>query len=137
MADASFDDIIVGGGTAGCVLAARLSEDPGRRVLVLEAGPAYRGLPIRVPAAVAALYRQGRYHWDFRSQPEDAAGGQRLPYKLGRVLGGSSAINGMIWVRGSRADYDGWAAAGCSGWSWAEVEPCSAASRHSRTMPTR
>ncbi|MDA0219998.1 MAG: GMC family oxidoreductase N-terminal domain-containing protein [Proteobacteria bacterium] len=123
MTDREFDYVIVGGGTAGCVLASRLSADPSVSVLVLEAGPDYRGLPIRIPAAVKALYRAGTYHWGFQSRPEAGAAGRAMPYKLGRILGGSSSINGMVWVRGNPADFDGWAAAGCTGWSWAEVEP--------------
>ncbi len=123
MAESKYDYVIVGGGTAGCVLASRLTENPDVRVLVLEAGPHYRGFPIRVPAGVVRLYQQGRYHWPYRSEPEDHAAGQELPYKMGCILGGSSAINGMVWVRGSRADYDGWAAAGCKGWSYDDVEP--------------
>jgi len=72
---------------------------------------------------VASLYRKGAYHWPYLSEPEPAAGDQRLPYKMGRLLGGSSAINGMIWLRGNRADYDAWSAAGCAGWSYQSVEP--------------
>jgi len=123
MAGGQYDYVIVGGGTAGCVLANRLTADPAVSVLVLEAGPAWRGLQLRIPAAVSMLYQGGRYHWRHRSEPETFAAGQRLPYKMGRILGGSSAINGMIWVRGNPADFDGWAAAGCTGWSWADVAP--------------
>ncbi len=87
------------------MLAARLSEDPVVQVLILEAGPDYRGLKIHLPAALGDLYEQGRYHWDYQSQPEDFAQGQQLPYKLGRILGGSSSINGLVWVRGNPLDY--------------------------------
>ena len=90
---------------------------------MIEAGPAWRGLPIRIPAAVSTLYQQGRYHWKHLSEPEQSAVGQRMLCKMGRILGGSSAINGMIWVRGNHADFDNWAKSGCSGWSWDEVEP--------------
>ncbi len=123
MTDQVFDYVIVGGGTAGCVLASRLTADPSVSVLMLEAGPDYRGLPIRIPAAVKALYRAGTYHWGFQSRPEAGAGDRPMPYKLGRILGGSSSINGMVWVRGNPADFDSWAAAGCTGWSWSDVEP--------------
>lgn len=123
MTDHAFDYVIVGGGTAGCVLASRLTVDPSVSVLMLEAGPNYRGLPIRIPAAVKQLYRAGTYHWGFQSRPEGGAADRPMPYKLGRILGGSSAINGMVWVRGNPADFDSWAAAGCAGWSWSDVEP--------------
>ena len=123
MRDHDHDYVIVGGGTAGCVLAARLTEDPDVRVLLLEAGPRYRGLPVRVPAGIVGLYQAGRYHWPYRSEPEIHAAGQQLPYKMGRILGGSSAINGMVWVRGNRADYDRWAGDGCSGWAYDDIEP--------------
>ncbi|MCP4378686.1 MAG: NAD(P)-binding protein, partial [bacterium] len=118
-----FDYVIVGGGTAGCVLAARLTENPAIRVLVLEIGPHYHGLPIQVPGALADLYQQGRYHWDYHSEAEPHTNDIRLPYKLGRILGGSSSINGLVWVRGNRLDFDDWAASGCDGWSYDDVAP--------------
>ena len=117
------DYVIVGGGTAGAILAARLTDDPGVSVLVLESGRDYRGLPIHIPAAAVLLYQKGRYHWGFRSEPEAGLDGRTLPYKVGRILGGSSSINGLVWVRGSPADFDGWAAMGCDGWAWSDVEP--------------
>ena len=123
ISDDAFDYVIVGGGTAGCVLAARLSEDASRSVLLLEAGGDERGLMMRVPAGVVALYRAGRQHWGYVSEPEIHAAGQALPYRMGRLLGGSSAINAMLWARGAAAVFDGWAALGCDGWSWREVEP--------------
>ncbi len=123
MTDTSFDYIIIGGGTSGGVLASRLTEDPSIRVLVLEAGPDYRGLMTRLPAAVVGLYQAGKYHWDYKSEPEEHAAGQELPYKMGKILGGSSSINAMVWVRGAPAIYDGWAAAGCTGWSYRDIEP--------------
>ena len=119
----TYDYVIAGGGTAGCVLANRLSADPAVRVLMIEAGPVYRGLHVRIPAAVSMLYQDGAYHWPHRTEPESHAAGQSLAFKMGRILGGSSAINGMIWVRGNHADFDGWAAEGCPGWSWSDVEP--------------
>jgi len=120
---ADFDYVIVGGGTAGCVIASRLSQDPDVTVLVLEAGAKARGLDIEVPGAIGSLYNRGKHHWPFKSEPETYASDQRLPYKLGRVLGGSSAINGMIWVRGNPSDFDNWEAEGCKGWSYKDVEP--------------
>ena len=117
------DFIIVGGGTAGLVLASRLSEDPSISVTVLEAGPHFRGLNINIPAGIGKLYEQGRYHWPYKSAPEPFADDKELTYKMGRVVGGSSAINGMIWVRGNPLDYDDWAANGCTGWSYSDIEP--------------
>ncbi len=120
---AAFDYIIAGGGTAGSVLAARLTEDPAVSVLVLEAGTARRSLMHRVPAGVLSLYQSGRYHWDYRSEPEELAAGRSYPYKMGKGLGGSSSINAMLWVRGAPGVFDSWAADGAAGWSWRDVEP--------------
>jgi len=119
---AQYDFIIAGGGTAGCVLADKLSEDKNHRVLMIEVGPRYRGLSVQMPAALGKMYESGKYHWQYRSQPEPFANGKRLAYKMGRILGGSSAINGLVYLRGHCADYDGWAAMGCDGWSFKDVE---------------
>ncbi len=121
--DAEFDYIVIGAGTAGGVVAARLSEDPDVRVLVLEAGPDRRTLMHRVPAGMLSLYQAGNYHWDYVSEPEIHADGQSLPYRMGRIIGGSSSINAMVWVRGAPAVYDEWHMRGCTGWDWQHVEP--------------
>jgi choline dehydrogenase len=121
--DASFDYVIVGAGSAGCVIANRLSQDPAIRVCLLEAGPPDRHPLIRVPAAVAGLIHHPRLDWRYRSQPQPHAAGRCIAHPAGRVLGGSSSINGMVYSRGHPSDYDGWAAEGNAGWSWAEVLP--------------
>ena len=117
------DVIIVGAGSAGCVLAARLSEDPARRVLLLEAGPRDLSWRIDMPAAVGSLLSSDRFNWNYVSDPEPHLDGRRLTHPRGRVLGGSSSINGMVYIRGHARDYDGWAAQGLKGWSYAEVLP--------------
>ncbi|MCW3782099.1 GMC family oxidoreductase [Defluviimonas salinarum] len=117
------DYVIVGGGTAGCVLAARLTEDPSVSVTLIEAGPENRGLLVQMPAGLGALYDKGALHWPFKAEAEPYAADKVLPYKMGRVLGGSSAINGLVWARGNPRDFDDWAEAGCTGWSWADIEP--------------
>jgi len=116
------DYLIIGGGTAGCVLAARLSEDPAVSVIMLEAGPHYRGLPIHIPAALGSLYAKGAYHWSYLSHPEFYADYKILPYKTGRIVGGSSAINGLVWARGNQLDFDDWQAAGNPGWGYHDME---------------
>jgi choline dehydrogenase len=120
---AGFDTIIIGAGSAGCVLAARLSADPLRRVLLLEAGPSDRSWRIDMPAAVGSLISSERFNWNYVSDPEPFLDGRRLTHPRGRVLGGSSSINGMMYVRGHARDYDAWAAAGLDGWSYADVLP--------------
>ncbi|WP_156677791.1 GMC family oxidoreductase [Sphingomonas profundi] len=118
-----FDYVIVGGGSAGCVLANRLSADPRNRVLLLEAGGEDDWLWIHVP--VGYLYCMGnpRTDWGFRTEPEPGLNGRALNYPRGRVLGGSSSINGMIYMRGQARDYDGWRQAGNVGWAWDDVLP--------------
>jgi choline dehydrogenase len=118
-----YDYIIVGAGSAGCVLAARLTETPGVRVLLLEAGGADNSWRINMPAAVGSLLSSDRFNWNYVSDPEPFLDGRRLTHPRGRVLGGSSSINGMVYVRGHALDYDGWASGGASGWSYSEVLP--------------
>ncbi|WP_420347401.1 choline dehydrogenase [Pelagibius sp.] len=119
----SFDYIIVGAGSAGCVLASRLTEDPDVRVLVLEAGGRDSSIFIHMPAALAKPLANDRYNWFYHSEPEPHLDGRRLYCPRGRVLGGSSSINGMAYVRGHARDYDRWAQSGLTGWSYAEVLP--------------
>ncbi|MBN8292942.1 GMC family oxidoreductase N-terminal domain-containing protein [Rhodobacter sp. NTK016B] len=118
-----FDYVIVGAGSSGAVLAHRLSEDPAIRVCLIEAGPKDRSPLIRVPLGVMVLSKDKRHNWLYASTPQDGLDGRRVSIPRGRVLGGSSAINGMIYIRGHRADYDNWAAMGCTGWDYASVLP--------------
>ena len=116
------DYVIVGAGSAGCVLAARLSEDPANRVLLLEAGPRDRKLEIHVPAAFTKLLK-GPLDWNYETEPQPELAGRRLYWPRGKVLGGSSSINAMMYLRGTPADYDWWAELGNPGWSWHDVLP--------------
>jgi choline dehydrogenase len=121
--DEQADYVVVGAGTAGCILAARLSEDPNTRVVLLEAGPADRDLWIHVPAGYARLLVSGRYDWGLSTEAEPGLHGRSVKWPRGRVLGGSGSINGLAFLRGSPRDYDRWAQAGARGWSWGEVVP--------------
>jgi choline dehydrogenase len=121
--DAQFDYVIVGAGTAGCVLAARLSEDRHSRVCLLEAGgPAHHPF-IHVPALVGAAIAHRGLSWGLCTEPQTALNNRRVPLPRGKVIGGSGSINGMAYHRGHPKDYDDWAAAGNAGWSWHEVLP--------------
>ncbi len=119
----SYDTIIVGAGSAGCVLAGRLSENPNRRVLLLEAGAKDRNPFIHMPAGLWQLRNNTRINWGYETEPEPNLANRRLYWPRGRVLGGSSAINAMVYCRGHRKDYDLWAATGATGWGWDDVFP--------------
>ncbi|MCA3236903.1 MAG: GMC family oxidoreductase [Curvibacter sp.] len=118
-----YDYIIIGGGSAGCVLASRLSEDSQVRVALLEAGAADRSVLIHCPGGLALMAKSGQANWGFQTVPQQALGGRRGYQPRGKVLGGSSSINAMIYTRGVPQDYDGWAAAGNPGWGWSDVLP--------------
>jgi len=119
----NFDYIIVGAGSAGCVLANRLSADPACRVLLLESGPRDWNPFIHMPAGLSKLVSFKSLNWNYDTEPEKELNGRRLYWPRGRVLGGSSSINAMCFSRGHRSDYDDWAAAGNPGWSWGHVLP--------------
>ena len=121
--EGEFDYIIVGAGSAGCVLANRLSADPGTRVLLLEAGGRDNWIWFHIPVGYLFAIGNPRADWMMKTEPEPGLNGRSLNYPRGKVIGGSSAINGMIYMRGQAADYDLWRQLGLPGWSWDDVKP--------------
>ena len=118
-----YDHVIVGAGSAGCVLASRLTEDGTRRVLLLEFGGSDRSVLIQMPTALSIPMNMAKYNWHYESEPEPGLGGRRLHTPRGKVLGGSSSINGMVWVRGNPLDFEDWEDLGATGWGYRHVLP--------------
>jgi choline dehydrogenase len=119
----TFDFIIVGAGSAGCVLADRLSADGRHRVLVLEFGGSDRSVLIQMPAALSIPMNMAKYNWGYESEPEPHLGGRRLHCPRGKVIGGSSSINGLVYVRGNPLDFERWEEEGAAGWGYRHVLP--------------
>lgn len=117
------DYIIIGGGSAGCVLASRLSENPANKVVLLEAGGPSKGFFYNMPVAALTFLGKPPRDWCYTTEPDPSLNGRSVRWASGRLLGGGSAINGTLYVRGAQSDYDSWAAAGCEGWSWNDVLP--------------
>ena len=130
----NFDYIVVGGGSGGCVLAARLSEDPSVSVALIEAGPADKNILIHVPAGLALLAQTKAANWNFDTVPQKGLNGRTGWQPRGKVLGGSSSVNAMCYIRGHRADYDHWAAEGNEGWSYDEVLPYFKRAEHNERL---
>ena len=121
--DEEFDYVIVGAGSAGCVLANRLTEDGRHSVLLLEYGGGDRSVFIRMPSALSIPMNRARYNWGYETEPEPLLNGRRISTPRGKMLGGSSSINGLVYIRGNPLDFEGWVEAGATGWGWAEVLP--------------
>src|ERR1700761_5589917 len=119
----TFDYVIVGAGSAGCVLADRLSADGSHRVLVLENGGSDRSIYIQMPTALSIPMNMTKYNWFYHTEPEPGLGGRSLHTPRGKVLGGSSSINGLVYVRGNPFDFDRWQEEGARGWSYRHVLP--------------
>src|ERR1700720_318000 len=119
----TFDYIVAGAGSAGCVMAARLSENPKHRVLLLEAGPKDSSPWIHMPMGYAKLFANPKLNWMYESEPEPELQNRTMYQPRGKVLGGTSSINGMVYMRGDPADYDHWRQLGCEGWDWDSVLP--------------
>ena len=119
----NFDYVIVGGGSAGCCLAGRLSENPDKNVCLIEAGPPDNDLRIKIPLGLISLIGNPRFDWCYQSAPHSHLSGRTVPVPRGKTLGGSGSINSMVYIRGRPSDYDAWARVGCAGWNWQAVLP--------------
>jgi choline dehydrogenase len=117
------DFVVVGAGSAGCVVAARLSEDPGTRVILIEAGGADTNRWIHIPLGFGKTFADPSVNWCYETEPDAGAAGRKVYWPRGKVLGGSSSINGMVYIRGQAEDFDHWAQLGNRGWSHADVLP--------------
>lgn len=118
-----FDYIVIGAGSAGCVLANRLSANPAHRVLVVEAGGSQSDPRVKVPAGILAMYGRPRFDYGYVGTPQPEMNGRRIPVNRGKMLGGSSSMNSMLYIRGAASDYDEWRDLGCTGWGWDAVLP--------------
>ena len=132
-----YDYIIIGAGSAGCVMANRLSKDPAKRVLLLEAGSSDFNPFIHIPAGLANLSNNKHINWAYTTEPQAALHQRRMYWPRGKVLGGSSSINAMVYIRGQAEDYDGWAALGNEGWDFASVLPFFLKSENQQRGPSQ
>lgn len=121
MTEECFDYVVIGAGSAGCAVANRLSADPGRSVLLLEAGPRDLNPFLKIPAGISKIYVHKTLNWGYSTEPQEQLDGRSIYWPRGKTLGGSSSINGMIYIRGQPQDYDAWEAEGCEGWGWRDV----------------
>jgi choline dehydrogenase len=132
-----FDYIIIGAGSAGCVVASRLSENPATNVLLLEAGPTDKNIWLKVPSGLSRVFTDPEVNWCYQTEPEPHLNNRNIFWPKGKTLGGSSAINGLAYVRGHPIDYDGWSQSGNRGWSWEEVLPYFLKSEHNANKTDR
>ena len=133
----AFDYVIVGGGSAGCVLANRLSEDPTVQVALIEAGPPDTSALIHCPAGIALMVQTQGVSQGLDTVPQPGLGGRVGYQPRGRTLGGSSSTNAMVYIRGQHADYDAWADMGCPGWAWSDVLPYFRKAEHNERLVDR